>query len=449
MPTPPRVLLLGRTNVGKSTLFNRLTRRRLAIADPSPHTTRDLQEEVISWEHTHFLLTDSGGFDVGTPDAVGAGILRQVDRALQGTSAVILVVEAQQGLRTEERTFLKTVLKKKLPIIIAVNKVDKPTARQDAEVLVAKFGFGGVPVIPVSAKNGGGTGDLLDAVAAAIRPREPQASAQPGTNPTFVFIGRTNVGKSSLVNALLRDEVRVVADSPHTTRDAAAFKLNVQQRSCTVIDTAGVRARGKTASRIEAMSLQATYDALENADVALLVWDANEPLGLVEKTLAGEVAKKGKGLILIANQWDRTKNKHARSTVALERVVQGDVPYIRWAPMVCTSATEKHNLHRILSLAFAAHDNRQQWVEADALKQILWTVKRELRPSAGKGKKRPILSKLVQVSVAPPTFHLTTTKREALPDAYRRSVEKKIRLSFPLPGTPIRVILQQPYAKRV
>ncbi|MDP2789692.1 MAG: GTPase, partial [bacterium] len=260
----PAVLLLGRTNVGKSSLFNRLTGGRFAIADETPHTTRDLHRHDLQWAAARFTLVDSGGFDIRNPDELHTGVLWHVDRALKEAAAVVLVAEYPLGLRQEEKRYLKMLLAQKKPVIIAVNKVDHPDTRRDTSAL-KPYLFSGVKTVAVSAKNGGGSGDLLDVIAKAVGTKTKETFQPRRTR--IVLIGRTNVGKSALTNAILRDEVRVVSSQPHTTRDAENFDCTWDERLLTLVDTAGVRAHGKTGSRVEALSLRHTLDALDQADV--------------------------------------------------------------------------------------------------------------------------------------------------------------------------------------
>lgn len=447
MNTTRRVLLLGRTNVGKSTLFNRLVNRRIAITDHTPHTTRDLQEQELSWRHATFTLVDSGGFDIGKPDDLHAAVLRQVQRAIEAAEVVVLVTDMKIGFLTEERNWLRTILASKKSAVIAINKADRPDDRRKSYEM-----FHSIPSVPVSAKNGGGTGDLLDAIADVIEKNPDEstnATAARADAPTFTFIGRTNVGKSSLVNAALKDEVRVVAPTPHTTRDAANLTFTFDKLPCHIIDTAGVRVHGKTNDHIEAASYHATLDALDKADVAIMVWNVAEGLGILEKALAGDVVKKGIGLVCVGNQWDRIPGKTSKSTILAERNFRRDLPYISWAPIVFTSATKPHNVHRIFEASLKAWHERQRTLSAADLAPVLKSVIHHLQPIKKKGWGAATRSLLEQISTKPPSFALTTTKREALPDAFRRMTEKAIRATFGFPGSPIRVSLRQPYGKKV
>lgn len=440
----PAVLLLGRTNVGKSSLFNRLVGGRFAIADASPHTTRDLQQQPLAWADRKFMLVDSGGFDIAKPDELHTAVLRQVERAKANAALIVLVTEASAGLRQEERQLLHQLLKAKKAVVIAVNKVDTPSERQSGSAM-AQFQRGGVDVVAVSAKNGGGTGDLLDVIANRLPAAKPQKSQDRPIR--VVLVGRTNVGKSALTNAILHDEVRVVSSQPHTTRDAASFDLVYRGTAITLIDTAGVRTHGRTHNRIEAMSLYATRSALEHADVAALVWSFPDGIGLVEKTLAGDIAERGTGMVLVANQWDRMPEKNPRSTIVAEKFVRRSLPYIAWAPMVFTSATDKHNVHRILDVAVAAAAERRKTIPQAELDRLLRSATIRLRPAAGK--KKAVASQLTQLSAEPPVFELATTKREALPRAYGLAVSKLLRAAYGFTGTPIVVRVSQPFAKSI
>ena len=439
----PAVLLLGRTNVGKSSLFNRLTGGHFAITDSSPHTTRDLHHRPVTWHHTQFTLTDSGGFDLSKPDELDSAVLEQVAKAIDTAAVVVLVVETNIGLLPEERQLLRKLLRDGKTVILTVNKVDKPSLRQD-DAALKSFQFGGVPAVAVSAKNGGGTGDLLDAIAQHI-PRT-NSTAKTTKRTSIVLIGRTNVGKSALTNAILHDDVRVVSHQPHTTRDAQAYDLTYHGKSLTVVDTAGVRAKGRTATRVEALSLHHTLDALKEADIACLVFSVPDGIGLVEKTLAGKAVELGKSLIMVGNQWDRVPEKDPRSVIGAERQIRRILPFIQWAPFTFTSATAKHNVPRVLELALAARTEQLRTIPQAELDTIL---RRALRLRPGERRAKKIVSHLEQTGVEPPTFIMRTSKREALPTAYTHVVENALRDEFPFTGTPIRVRVEQPFAKSI
>ncbi len=445
----PDVLLLGRTNVGKSSLFNRLTGGRFAIADAQPHTTRDLQRRAVHWNNSGFTLVDSGGFDIDSPDELHANVLRMVRRTLATAAAVVMVVEHPIGLRQEERRELTRLQAAGVPVIIAVNKLDAPDAR-GRSVSLSAYAHGTVPVIGVSAKNGGGTGDLLDAIARAVGTR----SADRTTPRTLrvVLIGRTNVGKSALTNAMLHDDARVVSSQPHTTRDAAAFTCTYHGTKLTIVDTAGVRARGKTGSRVEALSLRHTRDALRDADIAVLVYSVPDGVGVVEKALAGDVVERGTGLLVVGNQWDRIPGKTPTSSIAAERELRRSLPFISWAPHIVTSATEGVHVHRILQTTIAIGEERIRTIPQETLDRVqrqALTLKpgEKLGPRSKHGGRKRVTSILTQTGTRPPSFTLRTDKREALPASYARVVEKALRTAVPFTGTPIRVSIQQPFAK--
>ncbi len=437
----PAVLLLGRTNVGKSSLFNRLTGGRFAIADDMPHTTRDLHRHDVQWSNARFTLLDSGGFDIRNPDELHTDVLRHVDRALQESAAVVLVAEYPVGLRQEEKRYLKMLLTMKKPVIIAVNKVDTPDTRREASAL-RPYQFSGVQTVAVSAKNGGGSGDLLDLIARTVGTRTEMKPEKKRTR--IVLIGRTNVGKSALTNAVLRDEVRVVSSQPHTTRDAESFTCTYHEKLLTIVDTAGVRAHGKTGSRVEALSLRHTMDALDQADVAVLVYSIPEGFGVVEKTLAGKVSEMGRGLMIVGNKWDLVPEKSPTSILGTEKYMRRTLPYVAWAPFLVTAAPTKLHVHRILQTAIAIASERERVIpqpELDALRRTA------LRMAPGQKRQAKVISHLEQTGVLPPTFTMRTSRRQALHSTYSKVVEKALRNKFSFTGTPIRVRVEQPFAK--
>jgi len=437
----PAVLLLGRTNVGKSSLFNRLTGGRFAIADDMPHTTRDLHRHDVQWASARFTLLDSGGFDIDNPDELHTDVLRHVDRALKEAAAVVLVAEYPVGLRQEEKRYLKMLLAQKKPVIIAVNKVDTPDTRRDDSAMRA-YQFSGVQTVAVSAKNGGGSGDLLDAIAKTVGSRMKETAGPKRTR--VVLIGRTNVGKSALTNAILRDEVRVVSSQPHTTRDAEHFDCTYHETQLTIVDTAGVRAHGKTGSRVEALSLRHTMDALDQADVAVLVYSIPDGFGVVEKTLAGKVDEMGRGLIIVGNKWDLVPEKSPTSILKAEKYMRRTLPYVAWAPFIVTAAPEKLHVHRILQTAIAITAERERVIPQPELDTLRRSA---LRMAPGQKRQAKVISHLEQTGVLPPTFTMRTSRRQALHSTYSKVVEKALRTKFSFTGTPIRVRVEQPFAK--
>ncbi|RJO59068.1 ribosome biogenesis GTPase Der [Candidatus Parcubacteria bacterium] len=440
----PAVLILGRTNVGKSTLFNRLSGGRFAITHASAHTTRDLQKQPVSWNNKLFTLIDSGGFDLRPDTDLSAAVLKQIENASQAAEVVVLVIDGGFGWSQAENQLFKKLAKAQKKIIIAVNKMDSPAARNQSE-LTQRLKRGPDKPIFVSAKNGGGTGDLLDAITAKLEANYPPAKA--ATTCKVAIVGKTNVGKSALTNALLGEEVRVVSGLPHTTRDVAEYEIIFQKQAIILIDTAGVRTRGRTADQIEALSLKATLNALAEADIAMLVWSANEKIGLVEKTLAGYAAKNQKGLLLVANQVDKLPSRDSRELKHLEKIYRCSLAYVNWAPLLFASALKKTGLEKILDVLLQIRLENSKRLTLEQLNQIRKEIIRSLNFKTSWQKK--ISARLEQTPSPSPNFELKVDGRHALPEAIIKIAEKKLREKHGFVGVPLGLKLLQPFAKKI
>ncbi|MFA6588505.1 MAG: ribosome biogenesis GTPase Der [Patescibacteria group bacterium] len=440
----PAVLILGRTNVGKSTLFNRLVGGNFAITHPSEHTTRDLKEELIKWNEKIFTLIDSGGFDLFEKNDLSQAVIHQIEKALAKAEIVVLVIDGISGWHQQENQILNKLLSEKKKLVLAVNKLDAPDLRK-GQKLIHKFQRAALTPILVSAKNGGGSGDLLDAIAGLLGQAEENSTNTRSLK--IAIIGKTNVGKSALTNALVGEEVRVVSELPHTTRDAAEFAINYQDQSITLIDTAGVRTRGRTADQIEALSLKATLASLEKADIAMLVWRIDDKIGLVEKTLANKAAESGKGLLLVANQTDRLASREQIALKILEKECRRTLNFVDWAPLVSVSAVKKMNLKNILTSLVQIKTELNRQIGPDGLRSICRQAINSLNLNFILRKK--IKAKLLQINSPIPIFELHINLRTALPVAVARITEKKLRENFGFSGVPIKVKLLQPYAKTI
>jgi len=290
-------------------------------------------------------LVDSGGFDLEQNNDLSQGVIRQIEKAIAEAEVIILVIDGITGWHQQENQILKKILQQNKKVVMAVNKLDSPDLRKSQKIQNS-LKRGGLTPILISAKNGGGTGDLLDATTSLLV--DSQYETPQVRSLKIAIIGKTNVGKSALTNALLGEEIRVVSSIPHTTRDAAEYVINFQGHSLTLIDTAGVRTRGRTADQIEALSLKATLEALSQADIAMLVWRVDDKIGLVEKTLASKAADSGKGLLLVANQSDLLKSREYQFLNIAEKNYRRSLEFVNWAPMIFASVVKKINLNKIL-----------------------------------------------------------------------------------------------------
>jgi len=442
----PSVVIVGRANVGKSTLWNRIVEERRAIVSPIAHTTRDRNIAVARWRGRVFEMIDTGGLDV-EDDEIGRGIQRQAERAIKGADAVIFLVDGQTGVVDEDRTLAKLVKRLNKNVVLAVNKIDKP--RDDAQAHErAIYGLGLGDPEPISAATGKRVGDLLDVVFSKLpTPIEAVTGSPfpvPGSHPLrLVLMGRPNVGKSSLVNAILGEERVIVSPVAHTTREPQDTPFSYRDREMVLVDTAGMRKRARVERGIEEEGLDRNRDALAKADIAFLVFDATEDPQSQDKRLAGLMEYANKGLVLVANKWDLVESKTTASTDEYESLIRQAFPFLDWAPLVFVSAKAGLRAKTLLDLALRVEDERNRIIEYNALNKFLKTVLKQKRPLASYGPKSPYIHDVAQVASAPPVFLITIRgEKQNIHASWLKFFEKKLREKFGYEGTPIVVKAQ-------
>ena len=389
-------------------------------------------------------MVDSGGFDLEQNNDLSQGVIRQIEKAIAEAEVIILVIDGITGWHQQENQILKKILQQNKKVVMAVNKLDSPDLRKSQKIQNS-LKRGGLTPILISAKNGGGTGDLLDATTSLLV--DSQYETPQVRSLKIAIIGKTNVGKSALTNALLGEEIRVVSSIPHTTRDAAEYVINFQGHSLTLIDTAGVRTRGRTADQIEALSLKATLEALSQADIAMLVWRVDDKIGLVEKTLASKAADSGKGLLLVANQSDLLKSREYQFLNIVEKNYRRSLEFVNWAPMIFASAVKKINLNKILSAIIGIESEIHRRISQEGLQKVSRQIIQSLNLNFILRKK--LRAKLLQMDSHIPSFEMHINLRTALPNAVARIAEKKLRAEFGFRGAPITAKLIQPFAKKI
>ncbi|OGL78586.1 ribosome biogenesis GTPase Der, partial [Candidatus Uhrbacteria bacterium RIFCSPHIGHO2_12_FULL_60_25] len=443
----PSVVIVGRANVGKSTLWNRIVEERRAIVSPIAHTTRDRNIAVARWRGRVFEMIDTGGLDV-EDDEIGRGIQRQAERAIKGADAVIFLVDGQTGVVDEDRTLAKLVKRLNKNVVLAVNKIDKP--RDDAQAHErAIYGLGLGDPEPISAATGKRVGDLLDIVFSKLPTASTQdgRDEQDGRGPTpssrrpvvqssspplrLVLMGRPNVGKSSLVNAILGEERVIVSPVAHTTREPQDTPFSYRDREMVLVDTAGMRKRARVERGIEEEGLDRNRDALAKADIAFLVFDATEDPQSQDKRLAGLMEYANKGLVLVANKWDLVESKTTASTDEYESLIRQAFPFLDWAPLVFVSAKAGLRAKTLLDLALRVEDERNRIIEYNALNKFLKTVLKQKRPLASYGPKSPYIHDVAQVASAPPVFLITIRgEKQNIHASWLKFFEKKLREKF-------------------
>jgi GTP-binding protein len=419
---PPRVAIVGRQNVGKSTLFNRLLGRRAAIAHEMPGVTRDRLELPVEWGGRSFVLVDTGGF-MQKARGIEASVARQAARASEEADLILLVVDATTGVQEEDAALARTLRRSPQPVVVVANKIDSERQEPFAAEF-HKLGLG--EPVPVSALHGRGSGELLDLVL-DILPEGPEAL--PAEEALFALAGRPNVGKSSLFNGLVEDERAVVHDEPGTTRDAVDSILEVNGRQLRFIDTAGLRRQIMTKG-VEYYGLLRSLRAIESSHVALLVVDASEGLTGEDKRIAARVAEAGRGLVVALNKWDLVPSEERSD---LFQDLTEELRLFPGVPVLRTSALRGTGLGRIIPALLSVHEAWTRRVPTAEVNRVLQAAFDAHPPPRTAGRVRYG----TQVSPGPPTFVLFGT---ALPPAsYRRYLEHALRKAFKFDGVPIRL----------
>ncbi|HSN91439.1 MAG TPA: ribosome biogenesis GTPase Der [Anaeromyxobacteraceae bacterium] len=451
MATRPLVALVGRPNVGKSTLFNRLAGRRVAIVEDVPGVTRDRNYADVEWAGRALSVVDTGGFEPDSPDRLVTQVKAQAQLAVDEAAAVVLVVDGRGGLTAVDAAVADLLRRSGKPLFVAVNKLDSAEAEQAAPM--AEFhalGFG--EVLPVSAEHGRGVGELADVIVERLalppQPPAPEEAAEPAEvsdadrprgDVRLAIVGRPNVGKSTLVNALLGEERFVVSDLPGTTRDAIDAVVEHRGRRFVVTDTAGIRRKRSIAQKVEAYSVVRAMRAMDDAEVVACLLDAGEAGVEQDARLLGLVVEKGKALVVVVNKWDLAEREGA-TRAWYTRELHRRMPFVAFAPMVFVSAREGRGVRRVLDRAARLVEQYRARFPTPALNELLEAIQREHPAPLARG--HPVkLYYVAQVAYAPPTFVVQCSRPEAIADPYRRFVENRFREAFGL-EVPMRIVFR-------
>jgi len=428
----PVVAIIGRPNVGKSTLFNRLVGRRLAIVEDQPGITRDRLQQEVEWRGCRFLLVDTGGLTY-PDDRLGEQVQRQALEAIRAADLLLFLVDGQQGVTAEDEKVADLLRRSERPVLLVVNKVDN---RELEAAAVEFFRLGLGDPFPVSALHGRGTGDLLDKILAFLAP-QPQEEEEEAIK--VAIVGRPNVGKSSLVNRLLGEERVVVSEIPGTTRDAVDVRLTHGGRTFVLVDTAGIRRRARIDTPTEFYSVRRALAAMERAQVVLLVLEAPAGVTAQDKRLAARVAAAYKAMVIVVNKWDLLDHAARRAYPAL---LAQELAYVGWAPRVFVSALTGRNVGSVLKeteKAYAAAGRRLPTAE---LNRFLAEVT-ALTPPPQRGRRPAKLYYATQAGVDPPTFVLFVSQPESWSAAYLRHLENRLREAYDFAGTPLRLVVRE------
>ncbi len=439
MPFLPVVAIVGRPNVGKSSLLNRIVGYRHAIVDPTPGVTRDRNYAEAVWNGRHFYVVDTGGLDPDDEQPLMQAIKSQVDFALREAAAIVFIGDARDGLHTDDRAIIKLLRKKcpEKPFYTVVNKIDNPN---DIDILTAEFYALGVDrLFPVSAVHGMGVADLLDVVVEPFeRETEEDESASSTPLERIAIVGKPNVGKSSLFNRLLGQDRSIVDDIPGTTRDAITVSLERNGRTYRFIDTAGLRRPARQKDSVEFFSVFRTLDAIQKSDLAVLVLDASEgQISEQDKRIAGRVVDAGSGCIIVWNKWD-VADKTARSWDDLLVETRNAFPLLNFAPVTSISARTGQRVDRLFEMLDKVQETGRHRISDERLKQILYEAVTIQPPSPVAGRALH-LKNLRQLNGPPIVFRLAASEPKCVHFSYQRYILNHIKQEFPFEGWPMRL----------
>jgi GTP-binding protein len=435
----PTVAIVGRANVGKSSLFNRLVRTQQAIVAREAGTTRDSVVGRVSYRDHNFWLVDTAGLK-SAEDEFEATIQEQIDEATAAADIILVMVEADVMAGDEDRTVAKKALKSKKPTILVVNKTDKVGSLPNEEFL--RLGI--KTIIRTSAEHASGLSELLDNVTEHIPPKSD--IVDDGTL-RIALIGRPNVGKSHMFNTLANKQQAIVANVAGTTRDVNRIQIRYQQRSLELLDTAGIRRSGKQEVGIEKFSVLRSLQAIEQSDICLLLIDVNDASVALDQKLAGIIKEAGKGLVIVVSKWDSLEEKTPFSRDEIAKRITHDYQFVPWAPLIFTSAVTGQNVIKIFDLALEIDARRIQKLKTSEVNQVLQKCLTR-HPPAGLRNSHPKARYLVQTDTSPPWFVLFGTDLRYLHWSYKRYLEHALRDKFDLIGTPIKFSFRDEKAER-
>lgn len=428
------VAIVGRPNVGKSTIFNRLIGERKSIVDDTPGVTRDRIYGTVEWLTQSFHIIDTGGIQI-EDQPFSEEINMQVDIAIEEADVIIFITSVKEGVMTDDMAIARKLQKSNKPVVLAVNKADN----QELQMAVYEFySLGLGDPMTISGAHGIGLGDLLDKVIELM----PKKELKPYEGITsFCVIGRPNVGKSSLVNAILKEDRVIVSNIEGTTRDAIDTPFKVDDKEYMIIDTAGIRKRGKIYENIEKYSILRAMNAIERSNVVLFVIDGELGIREQDKHVAGLAHEAGKGVIIVYNKWD-TVDKDEKTMNAIEKEIRAQFVYLDYAPIAFTSALTHSKVNKLIPLIDEVHDSCCMRIMTNVLNDVILDAQMMNPPKPHLGKQLKIYY-ASQVSVEPPTIVLFVNDPELLHFSYSRYIENKLREAFGFVGTPIRIIARK------
>ena len=431
------VAIVGRPNVGTSTLFNNIAQKRLAIVEDTPGVTRDRLYAMAEWRDVPFTLVDTGGIETASESDILKSVRFQAEEAIQEADVILFVVDARTGLTHEDEEIAKKLRQSKKPLVLVANKADSPN-QQSGVFEFYSLGLG--DPVAVSASNKLNIGDLLDEVLDRF-PEEAMNNLEEESEEIHVaIIGRPNVGKSSLFNSLIGKERSIVSDEAGTTRDAIDTTIVREGQTFVFIDTAGMRKRARVEENVERYSVMRALRAVDRADIVLMVIDAVEGVTEQDKKIAGYAHEAGKGIILVVNKWDLVE-KETSTSLRYTEAIRKELGFMQYAPIVFVSALTKQRVHRLPELIRYVAEQHSMRVSTSVLNQLVEDAININPPPNDKGRRLKLLY-TTQVKIKPPTFVFFTNDSDLMHFSYQRYLENKLREALGFEGTPIHFIVR-------
>lgn len=442
-----KIALIGRTNVGKSTLFNKLTGKKQALTSDIPGTTRDYRYGDCLWHGKTITLIDSAGMDVESDKIIDIESVKNVNKAIKESEIVLFIVDALSGIMSADREILKQLRRSQKPIILVVNKVD---SQKNMDTAITFYKLGIPDVYFVSSRSGAGTGDLLDAILMKLSETlKPEPLEETGvTKINIALLGKPNVGKSSLLNKLVGEEKAIVSPVPHTTRDSQdltiPYEKDGQKYALTFVDTAGMIKHRKIANELQEMSIEQSFDSLKRSDIALLLIDASTDISVQDKNISREILENNKSLIFVVNKWDLYPNKEMGSDKKFTLYLHRNFPYLTWAPIVFISAKTGFKVNHLIDIILDIHKSQHQTITQNQLDDFRKFLVRKQPPRQAKGTKPPYIHKVKQISQTPLTFEIVANGAKNIHFAYRRYIANELRDRYNFRGCGIKLRLTEP-----
>lgn len=430
----PVVAIVGRPNVGKSTLFNRIINSRVAIVEDEAGVTRDRIYARAEWMGHEFILIDTGGITLEQGE-IEEQIKAQAEIAIEEADVIVMLGDVTSHMTNMDETIAKMLYRTKKPIILAINKADNPEQRQD---IYDFYSLGLGDPVPISGSHGTGIGDLLDAI---VDEFGDKANRHEEDSIRFSVIGRPNVGKSSLVNTILGEQRVIVSDIEGTTRDAIDTSFKHDGEKYTIVDTAGIRKRGKVYENTERYSVMRSMSAIENSDIALLVLDASTGIREQDKHVAGYAHEAGRGVIIVVNKWD-VPEKDSTTMKDFTDTIRREFQYLDYAPIIFVSAKTGQRVPEILNLVKQVHVNQNRRIQSSVLNDLLLEAT-QITPTPLVNGKRLRIYYMTQVATNPPSFVVFVNEPELLHFSYQRFLTNQLRQNFDFVGTPIKIIARK------